>query len=298
MAVGTRGCAGSSVIGPSEITGGGNVKPTVAYSIDELMSVCIARRVQDSDVAAQGIATPLVVAGYLLAKLTHAPHLRFASAIGQGICQDWAPMGLARAEELWLGKALTSVGFVTVAADLLPRLHPLEFLRPGQIDAQGNLNNLAIGDDLDHPRMRLPGSGGIPDVSVVYSRMHVYVPRHSRAVFVPQVDYVSGLGHSANRRYGSGPVYLLSNLGEFDWFEGRMRLTGCHPGVTVEQIQARTGFDLVIADDLRTTQPPSTEEVRLLREVIDPLGLRQLETLGGGARKALLREILAREGVL
>jgi acyl CoA:acetate/3-ketoacid CoA transferase beta subunit len=274
------------------------VEATGAYTIDELMSVCIARRIQEGDVAAQGIATPLVAAGYLLAKLTHAPNLRFASAIGQGICQDWAPLGLARAEELWLGKALTAVGFVTVAADLLPRLHPLEFLRPGQIDAQGNLNNLAIGSDPAHPRMRLPGSGGIPDVSVVYSRMHVYVPRHSRAVFVPKVDFVSGLGHSAERRHGSGPVYLLSNLGEFDWFEGRMRLTGCHPGVTIEEVQARTGFELAIAEDVQTTSPPSAEEVRLLREVIDPLNLRRLETLGGGARKALLREILSREGVL
>jgi acyl CoA:acetate/3-ketoacid CoA transferase beta subunit len=259
------------------------------------MSVCIARRIKPGDVAAQGISTPLVMAGYVLAKLTHAPDLRFASAIGQSLCQDWAPVGLARAEDLWLGKALTSVGFITVAADLLPRLHPVEFLRPGQIDARGNFNNLAIGADYDHPRMRLPGSGGIPDVSVVYTSMQLYVPRHSRAVFVPQVDFVSGLGHSSARRQGAGPVYLVSNLGQFDWHDGRLRVTSLHPGVNLTQVQAKTGFELLVAPDLGETVPPTAEELRLLREVVDPLGVRKLETLGGAARKALLREILAAE---
>ncbi len=268
------------------------------YTVDEIMAVCIARRLSDEVTVAQGIATPLVAAGYLLAKLTHAPNLRFASAIGQGICQDWAPLGLARTEALWLDRALITVGFITVAADLLPRLHPIEYLRPAQIDAQGNFNNLAIGEDYWHPRMRLPGSGGIPDVSVVYSDMHLYVPRHSRAVFVPRVDVVSGLGHSPARRRGRGPVYLLSDLGQFDWVDGRLRLFSCHPGVSAERVVAKTGCELLIAPDLAETPPPTREELRLLREVIDPLGLRKLETLGGAARKALLRDILAREGAL
>ncbi len=267
------------------------------YTIDELMSVCIARRIADGDVAAQGIATPLVVAGYLLAKATHAPNLRFASAIGQGICQDWSPLGLARIENLWLEHALATVGFVTVAADLLPRLHPLEFLRPAQIDAAGNFNNIAIGTNYRNPRMRLPGSGGIPDVSVVYDQMHLYVPRHSRAVFVPEVDFVSGLGHTPDRRYGRGPVYLLSDLGQFDWHEGQMRLVTIHPGASEKRIHAKTGFALNVAPEVRETSAPTTEEVRLLREVIDPMGLRKLETLGGAARKRLLREILELEGV-
>ncbi len=266
-----------------------------AWTIDELMSVCIARRISDGDIAAQGVATPLVVAGYLLAKLTHAPHLRFASAIGQGICQDWAPLGLARAEELWLGKALMTIGFVTAAADVLPRLYPLEFFRPAQVDPRGNFNNVALGKDYRRPRLRLPGTGGIPDVSVVSDRMHLYVPRHSRVVFVPRLDFVSGLGHVPERKRGRGPVYLLSDLGQFDWAEGWLRLVTVHPGVSVEHVQARTGFELVIAPDVHETPPPTVEELRLLREVIDPLGLRKLETLGGAARKALLREILAKE---
>lgn len=268
------------------------------FTVDELISVCIARRVHDDDIAVQGIATPLVVAGYLLAKLTHAPNLRFASAIGQGICQDWAPLSLARVEEFWLDKALMTVGFVTVAADLLPRAHPLEFFRPAQVDAQGNFNNVAVGKDYAHPRMRLPGTGGIPDVSVSSPNMHLYVPRHSRAVFVPLVDFVSGLGHVPERTHGSGPVYLVTDLGQFDWAAGRMRLVSVHPGVDVNRIHAKTGFELATAPDVQPTPPPTAEELHLLRDVIDPLGVRKLETLAGAKRRALLREILASESAL
>ncbi len=272
--------------------------PAADYTVDELMAVCIARQVQDGDILVQGLATPLVAAGYILAQRTHAPNAFFASAIGQGMVQDWAPLGLARAEELWLGKALTHASFVTLVADALHTLAPKEFFRPAQVDPAGNFNNLAIGQDYAHPRLRLPGAGGIPDVTVYSSQVYMYVPRHSRAVFVPRVDWCSGLGHSPQRQRGSGPRYLISDLGQFDWANGRMRLVSYHPGTTIERIQAKTGFPLDIAPDVHETPPPSAEEVRLLREEIDPLGVRRLETLAGAARRDHLREILRREGAL
>jgi glutaconate CoA-transferase subunit B len=264
------------------------------FTVDELMVACIARQVVDGEVLAQGIATPLVAAGYILAQCTHAPHVTFASAIGQGLCQDWAPLGVARIEELWLDKAVTFFGFVRAATEVLPSLAPKEFFRPGQVDRHGNFNNLA----LTHPRMRLPGAGGIPDVTTFSDEVYLYVPRHSRATFVPKLDWVSGLGHSSVRTRGAGPRYLISDLGQFDFADGVMRLTSLHPGVTFEQVQARTGFPLTAAPDLSETTPPTTEEIRLLREDIDPLGVRKLELLSGGARKDLLREILQREGAL
>jgi acyl CoA:acetate/3-ketoacid CoA transferase beta subunit len=265
------------------------------YTIDELISVCIARQVTDGDVLAQGIATPLVMAGYLLAKQTHAPRASFASAIGNALVDTPCAVGLARAEELWLGRALATFDFAQAACELLPRFQPKEFFRPAQVDAAGNFNNVVIGTDYHHPRMRLPGCGGIADVTTYYREIYLYVPRHSRAVFVEQVDFVSGLGHSPARRLGAGPFYLVSNLGQFDFAEGHMRLTARHPGVTVERIRAKTGFPLEIAPGPRETQPPTAEEVQLLREVIDPLGIRRLETLSGAARKRALREILASE---
>jgi acyl CoA:acetate/3-ketoacid CoA transferase beta subunit len=270
------------------------------YTVDELISVCIARQVADGDVLAQGIATPLVMAGYLLAKHTHAPNVSFASAIGNALVNDATAIGLTRVEELWLGQALLTFGFAQAACELLPRFQPKEFFRPAQVDAAGNFNNVVIGADYHHPRMRLPGCGGIADVTTYYREILLYVPRHSRAVFAKRVDFVSGLGHGPARRHGAGPCYLISNLGQFDFAGGgggRMRLIAHHPGVTVDRIRTKTGFPLEVAPDLRETRPPSTEEVGLLREVIDPLGIRRLETLSGAARKRALREILTSEGV-
>lgn len=268
------------------------------FTIDELICVCIARQVEDGEVLAQGINTPLVMSGFILAQLTHAPNVRFASAIGQSICRDWATLGVGRIEDLWLGKGLLNVGFVAAAADLLPKFNPKEFFRPAQVDAVGNFNNIAIGKDYTRPRLRLPGTGGIPDVSVYSDHIYLYVPRHSRVTFVEQVDFVSGMGHVPQRKRGRGPIYLISDLGEFDWAQGRMRLTATHPGVSVADVQKKTGFVLDVAPDVHETLPPSAEELRLLREVIDPLNVRKLETLGGSARKDLLRAILEQEGAL
>ena len=270
----------------------------VDFTIDELISVCISRQIADGELVAQGIATPLVVAGYLLAGRTHAPNLMFVSAIGQGICRETAPLGLARAEAFWLDKALLNVGFARAVADVLPRLRPREFFRPAQVDAHGNFNNLALGSDYRRPRLRLPGSGGIPDVTTYGDRVCLYVPRHSRVTFVAKLDFVSGLGHSAARTHGAGPRYLVSDLGQFDFAGGRLRLTSRHPGVTLAQVRAKTGFELEASPDCVETKPPTAEEVRLLREEIDPLGVRRLELLGGAARKAALREILEKEAVL
>ena len=268
------------------------------YTIDELMCVCIARQIEDGETVAQGLATPLVVSGFLLAKLTHSPNLRFASAIGQSTCDDWAPVGLARIEDLWLGKAVMGGGFIHAVTEVLPRYAPKEFFRPGQIDAHGNFNNIAFGTDYYHPRLRLPGTGGIPDISVYSDNVYIYVPRHSRVTFVEQVDFVSGLGHVSGRGRGAGPRYCITDLGEFDWYNGRMRLLSNHPGIELDLICRKTGFELEIADDLHETLPPTIDEVRLLREQIDPLGVRKLETLSGQARKDLLRSILAAENAL
>ncbi|MFC1878633.1 hypothetical protein ACFLZW_01845 [Chloroflexota bacterium] len=271
-------------------------------SPEEIMVVCMAQQVRDGEIVVQGLATPLVAAGYLLARRTHAPNLYFASAIGQGICRRPAPLGLTNIESLWLDRSLINVGFVQVAADMLPRLRPMEFFRPGQIDSAGNFNNIAIGQDYKHPRLRLPGTGGIPDVTTFLDDIYLYVPRHSRVTFVPELDFISGLGFHPARRHGAGPRYLVSNLGQFDFqggnppHEHRMRLISYHPGVEIKHIQARTGFELAIAPDVHQTPLPSEEMLRLLREEIDPLGIRRLELLSGAKRKQILHQIVAHEG--
>jgi len=265
------------------------------WTVDELICVCIARQVEDGEILAQGIATPLVMAGYLLAQRTHAPNVYYASAIGSSVCRDPAPLGLTRVEDLWLGRALITFSFTQVACELLPRLHFKEFFRPGQVDAQGNCNNIFIGGSYARPRVRLPGCGGIADVTAYSDKVYLYVPRHSRAVFVEQLDIISGLGHSPARSAGAGPRYLVSDLGQFDFADGRMRLVTWHPGQSLRDIRAQTDFPLQVAPDAGETEPPTAEEVRLLREEIDPLGIRKLEMLAAGERKTLLREVLAHE---
>jgi hypothetical protein len=275
----------------------------------------MSRQVRDGELVAQGLATPLAAAAYLLARRTHAPHLYFASAIGQSVCRTPAPLGLTRVESLWLDRSLTSAGFVRTVADVLPRLRPMEFFRPAQVDRAGNFNNIAFGKGyVEQPatgrkaRLRLPGSGGIPDVTTFIDDIYLYVPRHSRVTFVPSLDVISGLGHHPARTHGRGPRYLVTDLGQFD-FAGtapdgdaappaprrRMRLLTYHPGTSVELIQAHTGFELEIAPDAGPTPEPTEEEIRILREEIDPLGIRRLEALSGAARRQLLHEILKKE---
>jgi acyl CoA:acetate/3-ketoacid CoA transferase beta subunit len=276
----------------------------VEISPDEYMVVCMSRQIKDGELVAQGLATPLVAAAFLLARYTHAPNLYFASAIGQSICSQPAPLNLLEVEKLWLDRALTNVGFVRAVADVLPRLRPKEFFRPAQVDPYGNFNNIAFGKDYQHPRLRLPGTGGIPDVTTFINDIYLYVPRHSRLTFVSNLDFLSGLGHHPARTHGAGPKYLVSDLGQFDFVdttpEGenkskRMRLVSYHPGIKIDRIKAKTGFDLEVIPDIQETEPPSEEEIRLLRHEIDPLGIRKLELMSGAERKALLRWIFTQE---
>lgn len=269
-------------------------------TIDEIMVVCIARQLKDWEIVAQGLATPLVTAGYLLAKSTNAPNLYFASAIGQGVCKEPAPMSLINIESLWLDRSLKTIGFVSAVADFLPCLKPKEFFRPAQIDTHGNFNNIAFGKDYlregrSKPRLRLPGTGGIPDVTTYINHIYLYVPRHNRLTFVPTLDVRSGLGHVPERTLGTGPRYLVSNMGQFDFANGCMRLTSYHPGITIDRIQAKTGFELEIADDVHQTPLPEQEELNKLRLDIDPLNIRQLELLSGSERRILLKNIISKE---
>ncbi|TVZ02134.1 CoA-transferase [Trebonia kvetii] len=156
-------------------------------------------------------------------------------------------------------------------------------MTPSQIDAHGNANISAIGSHA-RPKAQLLGVRGAPGNSVSHPTSY-WVPRHSARVFTPRVDMVAGVGWDNGAKAGAAATRymqlrrVVSNLATFDWEPGtrQMRLLSVHAGVSVDEVVAATGFGLVIGDHVPTTREPSAEELRLIREVIDPKGLRYQE---------------------
>jgi acyl CoA:acetate/3-ketoacid CoA transferase beta subunit len=153
-----------------------------------------------------------------------------------------------------------------------------------QIDAYGNQNFAAIGPDYSAPKAQLIGFRGAPGNTVNHATSY-WVPNHSPRVFVEKVDVVTGVGW--DRAEAAGPAALeffdlrrvVTDLAVFD-FGGpghRMRLVGVHPGVSVEQVLSATGFRPAVAERVEPTRDPTDEELRLIRQVIDPDGLRHTE---------------------
>ncbi|MGW6791390.1 CoA-transferase subunit beta [Streptomyces chartreusis] len=147
-----------------------------------------------------------------------------------------------------------------------------------QIDRYGNQNISCIGD-WGRPKRQLLGVRGAP-VNTLNNPTSYWIPRHSRRVFVEKVDMVCGVGydHAAGARYHRIPR-VVSDLGVFDFDspDRSMRLASLHPGVTLEQVREATSFELAVPDDVQRTRPPTAEELRLIREVIDPANTRARE---------------------
>lgn len=147
-----------------------------------------------------------------------------------------------------------------------------------QIDRYGNQNISCIGD-WERPKRQLLGVRGAP-VNTLNNPTSYWIPRHSRRVFVEKVDMVCGVGydHAGGARYHRIPR-VVSDLGVFDFAtpDRSMRLASLHPGVTSEQVREATSFELAVPDDMPRTRPPTAEELRLIREVIDPGNTRTRE---------------------
>lgn len=154
---------------------------------------------------------------------------------------------------------------------------------PVQIDAQGNVNISALGDH-SSPTVQLVGVRGAPG-NTIYHPTSYWVPKHTARTFVPKVDMVSGAGNDSAAKAGSAATRyhnlrrVVTDLAvlDFDDDTGAMRLVSVHPGVTVDEVLAATGFDLVVPADVGETRLPTDEELRLIRDVIDPRNLRDKE---------------------
>ena len=274
------------------------------YTIAELMICAMAREIRDGEFLAQGIATHLPTSAYFLAKRTHAPHCWFLYSVGGSLSTRHGQVSLLDMEALALDAPLKRIGYAEIVCDLLPGLSFMEFSRPAQLDRYGNTNNVVIGSH-PAPKLRLPGVGGISDFSPYEShRAFLYAPSHERKIFVEQLDFLSGVGglqgQSREERAllgvtGRGTQRLVSNLGVFEFDAEGMHTLSLHAGVDAEQVRAATGFEVDIPHTPAVTPEPSAEQLRLIREEIDPLAARELEFLSGAARLARIRAILASE---
>jgi acyl CoA:acetate/3-ketoacid CoA transferase beta subunit len=149
-----------------------------------------------------------------------------------------------------------------------------------QVDRHGNQNISAIGD-WKQPTRQLLGSRGAPG-NTVNNRTSYWVPKHSPRVFVERVDIVSGVGPKLAKQAGTAAARfndihrIVSNLAVFDVTgpDDTLRVLSVHPGVTTDEVRDATGFELDLPADVPTTREPTTEELVLIREVLDPKGLR------------------------
>jgi glutaconate CoA-transferase subunit B len=144
------------------------------------------------------------------------------------------------------------------------------FLSGGQIDGQGNINLVSIGD-YEHPKVRFPGSFGSAYLYYVVPKVILFRTEHSRRTLVPKVDFISAPGSNApNVHRTGGPIALVTNRCLFSFADGRFRLDSVHPGHTVEEVAEHTGFDFDMPATVPETPAPSPETLTLLREVVAP----------------------------
>lgn len=253
------------------------------YTLDELVVTALARELSDDTVAFNGAVSFVPVCAFLLARASHAPNLVW---VASSIAVDAQPAAVGEStlsDALWDGATMlhSSVADFWAYAQS-GRLNTFCF-RGAQIDAFGNVNNTVIGS-YEHPKIRLPGGGGMADLGCQVPRVYLWSTTHDPRTFVERVDFRSGLGwgdggdHRARLGLPGGPRACVTNLAVLDFHpeSKRMRLRTVHPGVAVEQVAQATGFELVIEGQVPETEPPSPEQVALIRR-LDPTDARKRE---------------------
>ena len=251
---------------------------TPQYNNQELLICIAARQMADNTSAFIGTGIPMLAAG--LAKRMQAPNLvTFFEFGGVAPSLDQLPHGVG--ESRTYRRGLAALGICDVMETAARGLIEYGFLGGAQIDPYGNLNSTVIGDQA-RPKVRFPGSGGANDIGSLCWRTIAVMP-HDERKFVPKVDFVTTAGYltgpGAREEAGlppnSGPYRVVTNLALLGYDEDtkRMKLLATNPGVTVDQVIESTGFELLLADEIGANEPPTDEELTLLREQIDPTGL-------------------------
>jgi glutaconate CoA-transferase subunit B len=250
--------------------------PKSAYTLAQLMVTAAAREIADGEVMFVGMRLPLL--GFLLAKSTHAPN-----AVGiyeLGVVRD----SVAPEPILTMGDLpnLYRAQWLADTGDLMGLLQQgwvdASFIGGAQIDRFGNLNTTYIGGP-EQIETRLPGSGGACDLASLAKR-HIIIMAHQKRRFVPHVDYITspgyGQGAGWRERVGlprGGPSSVITTLGvlRFEAVSKEMILVSTHPGVTVDQVLANTGWPLKVAVEVTETPQPTAAEIEMLHR-FDPQG--------------------------
>jgi glutaconate CoA-transferase, subunit B len=228
---------------------------TPEYGADEMMAVAAARRLRDGAVCFVGIGLPSTAAN--LARATHAPGCVLIYESGTiGAKPEHLPLSIGDGELAETADAVVSVpeifGYWLQAGRI-----DVGFLGAAQIDRFGNLNTTVIGG-YDSPKVRLPGAGGAPEIATCAREVFVMLRQTPRA-FVDRLDFRTSVGTRVTA--------VVTDLGvlEPDPETGELTLTSLHPGATVDEARAATGWPLRVADEITSSEPPNPEELAALR---------------------------------
>jgi len=220
-----------------------------------------------------GIGLPSTAAN--LARRLHNPDLTLIYESGTiGAKPTVPPLSIGDGELAETADAVVSVPEI-FNYWLQPGRIDVGFLSAAQLDRFGNINTTVVGPDYRRPKVRLPGAGGAPEIAASCGEVFVVV-RHSLRTFVDRVDFVTSVGFGDGPGYrerlglrGRGPVLVITDLGvlEPDPDRRELTLTALHPGIELDTVRFATGWDLAVADGLRVGEPPTPEELRVLRDL-------------------------------
>ncbi len=246
----------------------------IKYSSAELMIVAASRLLRDGDTVFVGVGQPNLACN--LAKRTHAPNLIMIYEAGV-IGAEPARLPLSIGDPTLVSGALSVVGMYDIFTNYLQRGNvDVGFMGGAQIDQFGNINATAIGE-YAHPKVRLPGSGGSQEIAAWANRCYIMTP-HQKRRFPEKVEFMTSAGFIDGGKArqerglrGGGMLAVVTDIGILEPNEsGEMILTALHPSRTVEEAKANTGWNLKVASALKTTEPVTKKELRILREDLDP----------------------------
>lgn len=246
------------------------------YNPTELLVCSASRLMVDASTAFIGTGIPMLAAA--LAQKMHAPNLVPVFEFGgTGAKLETLPLAVGDSRSFY--RSVAAAGICDVMEASARGFVDYGFLGGAQIDPWGNLNSTLIGENHDRPKVRLPGSGGGNDVATNCWRT-IAIMRHERQRFVEELDFLTSPGflggpgarEAAGLPPGTGPWRVVTELAILGYHPDtkRMMLLQRQPGVEVQQIVDATGFELTLADEIPEKRPPTEEELRKLRDEVDP----------------------------